>query len=146
VNELKLVGDEEASTPQMREFAGRTHQDGVPLLAREFQPATMDQTGMAIRVESRRGDDGLSYRVWGLLWGGERTTDRFRIRFREDLPAEPIESCRQETNSAWTLWSHTWRPAAPGRYAIQLLVDDPSIRTRRLDKGFYTRAIEILEV
>lgn len=143
VNELKLVDDDEPSTAQMREFAGRTHQDGVPLLAREFRPATMDQSGMVIRVEKWRESDGLSYRVWGLLWGGEKTTDRFRIRFREDLPPVPIESCRQETNSAWTLWSHTWRPQAPGRYGIQVLVDDPEIRTRRLDRGFYTRFLDI---
>jgi hypothetical protein len=39
-----------------------------------------------------------------------------------------------------------WRPAAAGRYQIVLRVDDPKIRTRRLDIFFYIREIQIDEV
>jgi hypothetical protein len=46
----------------------------------------------------------------------------------------------------WSLWSHVWRPAAPGRYQIVLRVDDPKIRTRRLDIFFYVREIQIDEI
>jgi hypothetical protein len=46
----------------------------------------------------------------------------------------------------WTLWTHTWRPTERGRYQIVLRVDDPTIRTRRLDVFFYVREIQIDEV
>jgi len=143
VHELALVDDDAPSTAQMREFSSRTHQDGVPEMARDFIPATMDQTGTAVRVEKWRSGEELVYRVWGLLWGGERTTDDVRIQFRDDLPAEPLESYDHRVNNSWTLWSHTWRPKEPGRYVITLSVDDPTIRTRRLDRGYYARQIDI---
>lgn len=145
VNELRFVDDEEPSTMQMREFAARTHQDGVPMLAREYIPATMDQTGMPIRVEKWKVGSGLSYRVWGLLWGGNRPTDRVRIRFRDDLPDEPLVY-EQASNHTWTLWSHEFRPKALGRYTVTLSVDDPAIRTRRLDRGYYARSFDIDEI
>ena len=106
----------------------------------------MDQTGMTIRVEKWRAERELYYRVWGLLWGGDRTTDNLVIRFREDLPWKPLDSYEHRTNRTWTLWSHTWRPKTPGRFAIQLQVEDPAIRTRRLDRGHYTRQVDIEEV
>jgi hypothetical protein len=43
----------------------------------------------------------------------------------------------------WSLWAHTVRLPAPGRYRIDLKVGDPAVVTRRLDAGFYTREIEI---
>ena len=46
----------------------------------------------------------------------------------------------------WSLWSHTWHPTVPGRYQIVLRVDDPTIRTRRLDLFFYVREVMIDEV
>ena len=146
VREIQLVDDETPSTQQMREFSSRTHQDGVPEMARDFIPATMDQTGIPVRVEKWRLDGKLFYRVWGVLWGGEKTTDRVVIRFNEDLPYKALESYEHRNNRTWTLWSHTWRPVAPGRYKIQLAVDDPAIRTRRLDRGYYTCQIDIAEV
>ena len=42
-----------------------------------------------------------------------------------------------------SLWSHWWTPDAPGRSGIVLKVDEPSIRTRRLDLFFYARSVEI---
>ena len=69
-----------------------------------------------------------------------------RDPFQKDLPYEPLESYQHRDNRTWTLWSHTWRPLAPGRYQIQLAVDDPAIRTRRLDRGYYARQIDIAEV
>lgn len=145
VKALELVDDDAPSTPQMREFSGRTHQDGVPTMARDFLPAVMDQTGMAIRVEKWR-DGGVFYRVWGVLWGGDETTDTVAIRFGEDQPDEPLEHYDHRDNHTWTLWSHTWRPAKPGRYVITLRVGDPAIQTRRLDRGYYARRVDITEV
>ena len=47
---------------------------------------------------------------------------------------------------AWTFWSHTFRPPVPGRYRIELAVRDPGVRTRRLDRGYYAREVEIARV
>ena len=44
------------------------------------------------------------------------------------------------------MWSHWWTPETPGRYEIVLKVDDPSMRTRRLDIFFYVRSVEITSV
>ena len=88
VDAITFVDDDAVATRQMREFAGRTHQQDTPSLARDFAPATMDLAAMPVRVEKRR----------------------------------------------------------IGAYAIRLETDDPSIRTRRLDRGYYTRTVEIDEV
>ena len=42
-----------------------------------------------------------------------------------------------------SLWSHEWKPEAPGRYQIALGVADRSIRTQRLDLYYYTREVQI---
>jgi hypothetical protein len=57
-----------------------------------------------------------------------------------------VEHCPlPESTLTWSLWTHTWKPASPGRYQIVLKVDDPTIRTRRLDIFFYVREVEIDE-
>jgi len=146
VDEIRLVDDAEPATAQMKEFAARTHQDGEPELARDYRPAEIDQTAMPVRIEKWRTDGGLEYRVVGVMWGGGRPTSALQIRFNNDEAAEPVEAYRQTTNRTWTLWSHTWRPRRPGAFRITMHVDDPSVRTRRLDEGFYARTVEIGEV
>lgn len=146
VDQIVLVDDSAPSTRQMREFARRTHQDGAPELARAYRPATMDQAAMPVRVEKWRVDDGFEYRVIGVMWGGSRPTDALAIQLGEGAPYVPVQSYDHRTNTTWTLWSHTWKPDAPGRHAIRLAVDDPTVRTRRLDRGSYARSVEIDEV
>ena len=68
------------------------------------------------------------------------------IRFNPDLGFMPVEEIGRGAAGPWTLWSHTFRPPAPGRYRIELAVKDPDVRTRRLDMGFYAREIEIASV
>jgi len=149
VNEIRLVDESEPATGQMREFASRTHQDGTPKLARDFQPAAMDQAAMPIRVEKWRVDGGLEYRVVGILWGGSEPTEALEIRFKSGIfggPYVPVETYDHRQNWTWTLWSHTWKPQEGGRYRIELRVNDPQIRTRRLDRGFYARTAELTAV
>ena len=146
VNEIKLVDDTEKPTSQMREFASRTHQDGTPLLAKDFQPAIIDQTAMPIRVEQWLVDDKIEYRIIGILWGGQRPTDKLMIRFNSGEKYQPVESYDHNTNKTWTLWAHTWKPLKPGSYDIQITIDDSSIRTRQLDNGYYIRAVKIDKV
>jgi len=148
VDEIALVDDEAPATDQMREYAGRTHQDPAgPRLARDFQPATIDPAAAPVRVEMFAGDGGkLAYRIVGLAWGGRTSPRVLAIRFRPDAPFAPVEQVGSGEAGAWTFWSHTFRPKAPGRYRIQLAVRDPGIRTRRLDMGYYAREVEIARV
>src|SRR5258708_811146 len=163
VNEIALVDDRAPATDQMREYAGRTHQEPAgsrdrwlietgrrpegPRLARDFQPATIDPAALPVRVERLVGGEGkVSYRIVGILWGGRTPPRALSIRFSPDLSFAPVEQIGSGDGSPWTLWSHTFQPAAPGRYRIELAIRDPAVRTRRLDMGFYTREIAIASV
>ncbi len=147
VNRIELVEESAAPTSQMVEFAARTHQSPEVVLARDFTPAVIDTAAMPVRVEKWIVDGKIAYRVTGILWGGSKPTNRLQIRFRANLPWTPVDDCPLPASSlSWSTWSHTWRPAEPGRYQIVLRVDDPSIRTRRLDIFFYVREIQIDEV
>jgi len=148
VDEIALVDDEAPITDQMREYAGRTHQDPAgPRLACDFQPATMDPAAAAVRVDIVGAEGGeISYRVAGLAWGGRASPRALAIRFRPDAPFAPVEQIGKGEAGAWTFWSHTFRPPAPGRYRIELAVRDPGVRTRRLDRGYYAREVEIARV
>lgn len=146
VNEIVLLDDLAPATAQMKEYAARTHQAGVPHLAGDFEPAIIDQVAMAVRVEKWCVAGAIRYRVIGILWGGQTAVKALMIRFNPALGYEPVRGYVHETNATWTLWSHAWRPKERGRYAIQLKIDDPGIRTRRLDAGYYVRRVEIKDV
>jgi len=147
IDRVELVTDEAAATAQMREFAARTHQDPRVSLARDFTPALIDTAAMPVRVEKWLIEGRVVYRVTGIVWGGSKPTDALSIRFKSTQPWVPVDDCPMPSSTlTWSLWSHTWRPDAPGRYQIVLRVDDPTIRTRRLDIFFYVREIEIDQV
>lgn len=147
VDTIRGVGDDAPSTSQMREFAARTHQDGVPALARDFDAPTIDLAAMPVRVEKRRVAGRLAYRIVGIVWGGHAVTDRLTIRFTvRDTPAAFAICPRPATHRTWSLWEYWWRPTAPGVYDIVLKTADPAVRTRRLDLSFYLRRVRIDEV
>jgi len=134
------------ATSQMQEYAGRTHQRGMPSLARDFQPATIDPAAMPIRVEKWLVEGKLKYRVVGIAWGGTAPVKSLMIRFNPEEDYIPVESFAQTKSDPWTFWTHAWSPKEPGTYSIRLAVKDPSVRTRRLDSGYYVRSVEISEV
>jgi hypothetical protein len=146
VEEIALVDAAAAATGQMREFAQRTHQTGIPELARDFQPATIDLAAMPVRVEQWWIEEQMEYRVVGIVWGGTRLTNALHIRFNPDMAYVPVERYDHKTNATWTLWTHSWRPKTPGLYRIQLRVADPGLRTRRLDMGYYTCKVIVTQV
>lgn len=146
VDALTLVGEDVPATSQMQEFASRTHQDGVPALARDYRPPRMDQAAMPVRIEKWEVEGRIRYRVLGVLWGGARPTDAL-LFFDGASDPRPVEVCPPPTqNATWTLWQHAWEPHAIGRYELTMRVDDRSIPTRRLDTGYYMRAVDIDEV
>jgi DMSO/TMAO reductase YedYZ molybdopterin-dependent catalytic subunit len=144
LSRIDFVGDDEAATAQMREFAARTHQRGRPALARDYDPAVIDLAAVPIRVERWRVNGSIVYRVVGIRWGGTVSAAPLTIRFKHSESFAAVEHCPPAGQlTTWSLWSHTWRPAAPGRYQIALAIADGEIRTRRLDLFFYTREVEI---
>jgi DMSO/TMAO reductase YedYZ molybdopterin-dependent catalytic subunit len=153
VDRLALVPDEAPATTQMQEFAARTHQNlaqlraSDPPLARDWIPAVIDTAAMPVRVEKWIVSGRVEYRITGIIWGGTQPTNALSIRFKSTLPWVPVANCPLPASTlTWSVWTHTWRPDAPGRYQIVLKVNDPTIRTRRLDLFFYVREIQINDV
>ncbi len=147
VDELRLVGEDEPATAQMREFASRTHQRGVPDLARDYKAGMADQAAMPVRIEQWRVGSTTRYRVVGILWGGQKVFHGPTLRFNPGEPFVPVQVCpAMQHNQPWTLWSFVWDPPGPGRYRMRARIDDWSIPTRRLDQGWYDREVEISEV
>lgn len=147
VTDIEFVDETAASTPHMREFARRTHQDGIPERASDFKPASIDQAAMPVRVEKWLVNGSIRYRVVGIVWGGDRITDTLQIGFSPDDRYVTVEVCPgPTTNDTWSLWSYDWSPRTPGYYQILLRVGDRSIPTRRLDLYYYIRGVRVDEV
>ena len=144
VREIRLVGDDEPPTSQMIEFASRTHQSGAPALARDFLPATLDAAAMPVRVEKWRVRGAILYRVIGIAWGGAAPVTS--LSFDDGVSRAAVDVCPAPASSTWTTWQHAWAPASAGDHPIRMRIDDPSIRTRRLDAGYYERVVRIDEV
>ncbi len=146
VNEITAVDDDVEVTAQMREFALRTHQQGTPALARDFEPAEIDPAAMPIRVEKWQVSGKIIYRVVGILWGGPERVKSLAIQFNAGEQLFPVENIMPMKTGSWSFWTHLWTPAHPGIYVLKLKVTEPQLRTRRLDMGFYARAVEIKEI
>ena len=146
VNEITLVGEQAEATSQMQEYAARTLQRGLPKLAKEYQPAVIEQAAMPIRIEKWSVADKIKYRVVGIAWGGSQPVKVLTIRFNPEEDYVPVDHFNQVKNDPWTLWTHAWSPSAPGTSMIRLAVKEPAVQARRLDSGYYVRTVEISEV
>jgi DMSO/TMAO reductase YedYZ molybdopterin-dependent catalytic subunit len=161
-NEISHVSDDVEATSQMQEFAQRTHQQGMPQLAREFEPPRIDPAAMPIRVEKWQLNAGsasgnsagttggsaprIAYRVIGISWGGPERAKSLAIQFNPEENFVPVDHIVPVKSDSWAFWTHAWTPQRPGVYVMRLRVTDPQVRTRRLDMGFYSRAVKIEEV
>ena len=144
VDSITLVDDTAPATSQMQEFAARTMQQGTPALAREYLPAEIDRAAIPVRVEEWNVGGRLVYRVLGVAWGGKKPTDALSLRMSSELPFERVGLCSPvTTTTTWSWWSHAFESARAGSYEMRLRVDDPTIRTRRLDAGFYARRVTL---
>jgi DMSO/TMAO reductase YedYZ molybdopterin-dependent catalytic subunit len=145
VNEITLVDENAPATSQMQEYAARTLQKGVPQLAREYEPATIDQAAMPVRVEKWIVNAKIRYRVVGILWGGSQPVRGLEIRFNPDEDYVSVDHIEQPANDPWSFWTHAWTPQRADTYIIRLRVKEPRVRARRLDAGYYVRTVEITE-
>ena len=146
VNEVSLLDEDAAATSQMKEFAARTMQQGLPELAKDYRAAAIEHAAMPIRVEKRVVDGKIKYHVNGIAWGGTRSVNGLEIRFNAEEDFVSVEDFKQTTNDLWSFWTHSWTPKQPGIYSIQLRVKDRSVPSRRLDAGYYVRSVEITEI
>lgn len=144
VDRLQWVGDDARPTTQMLEFAFRTHQDGIPEVARDYLAPEIDLAAMPVRVEQRRVAGHTEYRVVGIAWGGARPADQLVLRFGSRDEGVRVPVCPPaERGRSWALWTCRWRPAEPGYYDLTLKAADKGVRTRRLDLSFYVRRVRI---
>ncbi|MBS1818991.1 MAG: molybdopterin-dependent oxidoreductase [Acidobacteria bacterium] len=148
VSSIDWVADDEPATLQMMEFSARTHQAGVPRLARDYTPPAIEVAATPVRVEQWAMGQGaggrMLYRVVGIRWGGRRAEVPLTISFRGPDAFVPVSNNPPSPDPAtWSLWSHEWTPDAPGRYQIALAVADRALPARRLDRAYYTRTVEI---
>jgi DMSO/TMAO reductase YedYZ molybdopterin-dependent catalytic subunit len=146
VERITFVGESAEPTSQMQEYAGRTHQRGLPALARDFQPAMIDPAAMPVRIEKWVVGEKIKYRVVGIAWGGTTPVKSLMIRFNPEEDYVPVDQFDQSKNDPWTFWTQAWSPKEPGKYSIRLAIKDPGVHTRRLETGYYVRTVEISEV
>jgi DMSO/TMAO reductase YedYZ molybdopterin-dependent catalytic subunit len=149
VTSIALVDATAAATGQMREFAARTHQQGVPPRAADYQPATIDLAAMPIRVERWRLPDRTLFNIVGIVWGGGRRRPPLLIRTTPREPFVPVNGCATTPAASdlpWAIWTHVWQPPGEGIYQIVLKSADPAVPTRRLDLYFYTRTVRLREL
>ena len=146
VDEIQLLGEGSATTSQMREFASRTMQQGVPALVKDYRPAVIEQAAMPVRVEKWIVEGKLKYRVHGIAWGGSRPVSDLEIRFDSTEGFVPVDDFHPSASDCWSFWTQPWAPAKPGIYFIQLKLKDAAVPSHRMESGHYVRSVEIAEV
>jgi DMSO/TMAO reductase YedYZ molybdopterin-dependent catalytic subunit len=144
VHTLELVGPDEPPTSQMVEFAGRSLQSGIHELARDFRSPTIPHTAMPIRVERWRVKGRDEYRIIGLEWGGDGSTDTLQICANGQGLWFPVHRVGgRSTQRTWSLWTHTWRPLGAGPRTICLRYGDSELRQAKLRHRIYDRTVEL---
>jgi DMSO/TMAO reductase YedYZ molybdopterin-dependent catalytic subunit len=145
VDEIQLLGEDAPTTSQMREFAGRTMQEGEPERVKDYRSPVIEPAAMPVRIEKWRIDGKIKYRVRGIAWGGAGPVNGLEIRFNSEEGYVAVDDFKPTVNDPWSFWTHLWAPP-PGIYVIRLRLKDTSIRSRRLDAGHYARSVEVTEI
>jgi hypothetical protein len=127
----------------MQEFAGRTQQQGIPKLARNYAPAAIQKTALPVRIEKWLIEGRITYLVVGIVWGGSPPVKGLEIRFNPEEDYRPVDTVDQSETDSWGFWSFSWTPERAGRYLIRLRLR--GLVTCRLDSGRYDRSVEITE-
>lgn len=142
VEEIAWVGDDEPATPQMQEFASRTHQDGVPALARDYAPAEIGVSALVVRVEEWDVDGDRVLVAVGVVWGGKREPAALRL-WMDSQDLGPVEVCRRDSPATWGLWSMALPPGASGEVVLRCEIDDAELAAPRLEDRYYDRVFDL---
>lgn len=140
VEEIRWVTDDEPATSQMIEFASRTHQDGIPELARDYRPAAIEVSAMAVRVEAWELDGEPIFRVIGVVWGGREAPDVLRL-WMDDEDLGPVEVCGERDVRTWGLWQAYLPSGVQGTVTLWLTAE--GVPARRLDARYYDRRVDL---
>jgi DMSO/TMAO reductase YedYZ molybdopterin-dependent catalytic subunit len=146
VNQIEFVADDAPATSQMREYAGRTMQMGVPSLARDYLSAIVDIAAMPTRIEKWLVGGKIRYQVTGIQWGGSAPSHAIEIRFDPGERFVPVENMPSAPGNSWCFWTHQWSPPRTGRFTLSLRLNAPNIAARRLNAGYYDRSVDIAEI
>jgi DMSO/TMAO reductase YedYZ molybdopterin-dependent catalytic subunit len=146
VNQIDFVPDEAPATSQMREYAGRTMQVGVPSLARDYQAAMVDIAAMPTRIEKWLFDGKIRYDVAGIQWGGLGPSQAMEVRFDPEEKFVPVEIIPSSQSKNWCFWRYPWNPPRTGKFTIRLRLTAAKMAARKLDSGYYDRSVEIAEI
>ncbi|HNC96527.1 MAG TPA: molybdopterin-dependent oxidoreductase [Myxococcota bacterium] len=138
---IRWVGADEPATMQMQEFASRTHQVGIPVLARDFAPATIEACAMVTRVERWEVSGKQRLRVLGLLWGESAAVDSLGITFNEKdfFPVDLLPG----THRSWRFWSWCGEDTPEGEVKMGMGVLTPGVPARRLESRGYRRTVKV---
>lgn len=139
VRSMEWLDGDPPATPFMREYAARTHQDGIPATAGAFRSAVMKWGALPIRVERHLKAGRTGLRVIGLAWGGDQTGTPLQIRIGSADWHDVSVSAPRRTLAGWSVWTYWWEPAAAGEYPIRLRVPGANSGTLRPDADWYLR-------
>ena len=138
---IRWVGEDEPATAHMQEFAIRTHQVGIPTLARDYAPATIEACAVVTRVERWQVEGGKRLRVMGLLWGESAAVDSLGLTF-DEKKFEPVDLL-PGTHRSWRFWSWCGERYPRGNVTMGLGVLTPGVSARRLERKGYRRTVNI---
>lgn len=140
VERITFVSADEPATSQMMEFANRTHQDGVPALARDYVPAAAQCSAVAVRVEEWEVDGHRVFRVFGVTWGGQTRPDALHL-WMDDDDLGPVTLCDPGDVATWAWWHAELPHRATGSVTLRLTaVGVPALR---LDNRHYARVVDL---
>ena len=148
VNEIKLVDNDQPATLQMLEFGERTMQETRrdPALS-TFTPS--DRSGRATtgrQASTRRlcpcaSSSGNWEGSWPIELSASPGEDRTGPKSsrsvsgggRHEAPFEPVLFCKGRSSiSSYGIWVHRWEPTKPGPYLIDVQLDAPGVRARKM--------------
>jgi DMSO/TMAO reductase YedYZ molybdopterin-dependent catalytic subunit len=146
VNQIDFVSDDAPATSQMQEYAGRTMQMGVPELARDYRPASVDIAAMPTRIEKWLVGGKIRYYVTGIQWGSLAPSQGMEVRFDPGDKSVPVEIITPSHGENWCFWSYQWNPPGIGKSTIRLRLNAGKIAARKLNSGYYDRSVDIAEI
>jgi hypothetical protein len=121
-------------------------QTGVPSLARDYRPATVDIAAVPTRVEKWRVGGKIRYHITGIQWGGLAPSQEMEIQFDPGEQSAPVQIIPTSHGENYCFWSYRWSPPRVGRFTIRLRLGAEKTIAGKLNSGYYDRSVDIAEI